>query len=147
MSGVAEGISPRTSRDVAAGVADWPALINEAARAVSRWRGEAGVFAHESVDLAVRNAEKLLQNAVKAWESRGLALPLEKVNEVVGSWVNGARAQVNEKALKWTDPLVKTKDEVVSAATELAKPVGFGLGFGVVVVGALYLLATVRPWK
>lgn len=141
------GISPRTEADAAAGLEDWPARINETARVVQRWASSQGTFGHESNDLIVRNAEKLLQNAIAAWEARGLTLKLEKVNAVVGAWVNGALAQVSAPPLKWTDPVKETVTEVKNSVEELAKPVGFGLGFGVVVVVALYLLTVLRPWK
>lgn len=141
------GISARTMRDVEAGVEDWPPRIAAAFRTVDAWWRSAGVFGVEANDLAAYNAQRDLQAAIRAWESRGLTVPLEKVNDVVGARVNGALSQVNAPPLKWSDPARETVSDVVSGAKEVARPTAFGVGAALIVVGALYLAAVVRPWK
>jgi len=145
------GISTYSTADRENGLRDWPTIINDTARRVEAWRKAAGFWAHSTADDSVRAAEKELQFAVEAWNGRGLSVRIEHVNAVCGARVNGALAQVKEKPLAWTDPLVQTKDDVVEGAKQLAAPLGVGVGFGLVVAGLLYFAVVTAPgralWK
>lgn len=144
-------ISRYSPADRENGLRDWPTIINDTAKRVEEWRAAAGFWAHSSADYAMRAAEKELRLAIEAWNGRGLSVRIEHVNEVCGARVNGALAQVSEKPLSWGDPLVKTRDDVVDAAKQVAAPLGVGVGFGLVVAGLLYFAVVTAPgralWK
>lgn len=148
------GISRYAPADRENGLRDWPTIIDDTAKRVTAWRKNAGFWAHSSVDSATRAAERELQLAIEAWNARGLGVRIENVNAVVGARVNGALSQVSEKPLNWTDPVVESYEEIVDgakkAAEEVGKPLAFGAGAALVVIGLIYLAtltAPVRAWK
>lgn len=138
-------LSKWNDEDRKRGVADWPTRIAEASKAVNAWLREGGPALYDA--LPARQAEKELRAAIEAWEGRGASVRWEYVNAVIAARVNGAFAQVNQPPLKWTDPIRETVEDVTTGVKEIAKPVGFGAGAALVLLGVVYLAFVVRPWK
>lgn len=117
----------------------WRAEISKASRAASDWyRRNAPLGWGSEANRTLERCEKYLADALMLLES-------DWYNErLMRTYVEGVYVAIEGDVPKWTDPVRDTVVEVKETAKTVALPALAGAGFGLIVLGGLYLWAQTR---
>lgn len=124
----------------------WADALKSATTAANAWHRENVLLSWgDSVSIAMKNVEGLANKARAAIQNPQRFPTVEAFDATVRAYVEGVYAQIKTPAPKWTDPIWETKDDLIDGAKEVAqevgKPIAFGAGAALVLLGALYLLS------
>lgn len=124
----------------------WADALKSATTAANAWHNENVLLGWgDSVSLVMEQVERYVALARRSIQNPQSFKDVRDFDAQMRTYVESIYAQIKTPAPKWTDPVWETlndlRDGAKEVAQEVGKPIAFGAGAALVLVGALYLLS------
>ena len=126
----------------------WKNELAKATIAYNVWFNNNTMTWGDGVAIISANVKHFRDKALIAIQNPTQFPTVEKLDNAVRAWIEGIYLQINENLPKWSDPIRQTYNDIRDTAKDVAKDVttwgAGGIGLGLVLVGAAYLLLNKR---